>query len=193
MAPREGFTDAVVTFALMDGDNVNTKWFRNISFPLFIFNSIQVLGNAREAVRRRGAPARPAGRPARRDDQQGDRGRLGRPARREGAALAPGDVHLPRRRQDGRLPRPMGARRPAAVRGQPVRRPRERPRPPRPGPRGRPRRPRPRRTRSRSATTPSPAPAKPSRSARNAGGPSPCWSLGVLLVEWYIYNRRVYI
>ena len=48
--PREGYTDAVVTFPLLDGDNFNTTWFKNISFPLFLFNSLQVLGNAREAV-----------------------------------------------------------------------------------------------------------------------------------------------
>jgi hypothetical protein len=50
VAPREGYSDAVVTFALMDGDNFNTNWYRNISFPLFLFNSLQVLGNARESV-----------------------------------------------------------------------------------------------------------------------------------------------
>ncbi|MDR3634666.1 MAG: BatA and WFA domain-containing protein [Isosphaeraceae bacterium] len=50
VAPREGFSDAVVTFGLMNGDQFNTNWFKNISFPLFLFNSIQVLGNARESV-----------------------------------------------------------------------------------------------------------------------------------------------
>jgi hypothetical protein len=50
VAPREGYSDAVVTFALMDGENFNTNWYRNISFPLFLFNAIQVLGNARESV-----------------------------------------------------------------------------------------------------------------------------------------------
>jgi Aerotolerance regulator N-terminal/von Willebrand factor type A domain len=49
-APREGYTDAVVTFPLLDGENFNTTWFKNISFPLFLFNSLQVLGNAREAL-----------------------------------------------------------------------------------------------------------------------------------------------
>ena len=48
MAPREGFTDAVVTFPLIDGTTPNTTWFRYISFPLFILNSIQALGNVRE-------------------------------------------------------------------------------------------------------------------------------------------------
>jgi hypothetical protein len=50
VAPREGYADAVVTFALMEGENFNTNWYRNISFPLFLFNAIQVLGNARESV-----------------------------------------------------------------------------------------------------------------------------------------------
>ena len=39
IAPREGFTDTVVTFPLMEGENFNTNWFRNISFPLFLFNA----------------------------------------------------------------------------------------------------------------------------------------------------------
>lgn len=50
VAPREGYSDTVITFPLMDGDNFNTNWYRNISFPLFLFNSLQVLGNAREAA-----------------------------------------------------------------------------------------------------------------------------------------------
>jgi hypothetical protein len=48
MAPREGFTDAVVTFPLVEGTTPNTTWFRFISFPLFVLNSIQTLGNVRE-------------------------------------------------------------------------------------------------------------------------------------------------
>jgi hypothetical protein len=50
VAPREGFSDTVVAFALMNGENFNTNWYRNISFPLFLFNALQVLGNARESV-----------------------------------------------------------------------------------------------------------------------------------------------
>ena len=50
VAPREGFSDTVVTFALLDGDKFNTNWFKNISFPLFLFNGLQVLGNARESI-----------------------------------------------------------------------------------------------------------------------------------------------
>jgi hypothetical protein len=47
--PREGFTDTVVTFPLIDGTTPNTTWFRYISFPLFILNGIQSLGNVRES------------------------------------------------------------------------------------------------------------------------------------------------
>jgi von Willebrand factor type A domain/Aerotolerance regulator N-terminal len=50
MATRDGYTDAVVTFPLMDGAAPNTTWFRYISFPLFILNSIQTLGNVREGT-----------------------------------------------------------------------------------------------------------------------------------------------
>ncbi len=50
IAPRQGFSDAVVTFPLMEGDKFNTNWYRNISFPLFLFNSLQFLGNAREST-----------------------------------------------------------------------------------------------------------------------------------------------
>jgi hypothetical protein len=50
IAPREGYSDTVVTFPLMDGDKFNTTWFKNISFPLFLFNGLQLLGNSRESV-----------------------------------------------------------------------------------------------------------------------------------------------
>ena len=50
IVPREGFTDTVVTFPLMDGTVPNTTWFRYISFPLFILNSIQALGNVHEGA-----------------------------------------------------------------------------------------------------------------------------------------------
>jgi hypothetical protein len=50
LAPREGFTDVVVTFPLLEGTTPNTTWFRYISFPLFILNSIQAMGNVREGA-----------------------------------------------------------------------------------------------------------------------------------------------
>jgi hypothetical protein len=41
----------VVTFAMLgEGGKLNSDWYRMISFPLFIFNSLQVLGNARDSV-----------------------------------------------------------------------------------------------------------------------------------------------
>jgi von Willebrand factor type A domain/Aerotolerance regulator N-terminal len=49
VVPREGFTDAVVGFPLLDGTNPNTTWFRYISFPLFLFNCVEALGNVRSA------------------------------------------------------------------------------------------------------------------------------------------------
>jgi hypothetical protein len=58
--PREGFTDAVVLFPLLDGSNPNTTWFRYISFPLFLFNSMQALGNVRAGT---GDEVRSPGRP----------------------------------------------------------------------------------------------------------------------------------
>ena len=50
VVPREGYSDAVVTFALMDGEKFNTNWFQKYSFPLFLFNSLEVLGNSREST-----------------------------------------------------------------------------------------------------------------------------------------------
>ncbi len=59
-APREGFTDVVVLFPLLDGTTANTTWFRFISFPLFLLNSMQALGNVREGT---GDETRSPGRP----------------------------------------------------------------------------------------------------------------------------------
>lgn len=50
IVPREGYSDTVVTFPLIDGANPNTTWFRFISFPLFILNALQSLGNMREGA-----------------------------------------------------------------------------------------------------------------------------------------------
>jgi hypothetical protein len=50
VAPREGYADAVVTFGLLEGDKFNTDWLKYISFPLFMYNSLQVLGNARDSI-----------------------------------------------------------------------------------------------------------------------------------------------
>lgn len=48
--PREGFSDTVVLFPLLEGTTPNTTWFRYISFPLFLYNSMQTLGNVREGT-----------------------------------------------------------------------------------------------------------------------------------------------
>jgi hypothetical protein len=50
VVPREGYTDTIFTFPLLDGTTPNTTWFRYISFPLFILNSIQAMGNVREGA-----------------------------------------------------------------------------------------------------------------------------------------------
>ncbi len=50
IVPREGYTDTVLTFPLMDGANPNTTWFKFISFPLFVLNTLQALGNMREGT-----------------------------------------------------------------------------------------------------------------------------------------------
>ena len=60
VAPRGGFLDAVVTFPLLDGSTPNTTWFRYISFPLFLFNAVQALGGGGGSED--AAPAQP-GRP----------------------------------------------------------------------------------------------------------------------------------
>ena len=58
--PRDGYIDTIVGFPLMDGTAPNSTWFRHLSFPLFILNSVQTLGNLRESSG--GAPGSP-GRP----------------------------------------------------------------------------------------------------------------------------------
>lgn len=47
--PRSGYVDAVVGFALVDGREFNTDWPLKVSFPLFLFNALEALGHAREA------------------------------------------------------------------------------------------------------------------------------------------------
>ena len=48
--PREGYTDAILTFSILDGQEANTDWPKFISFPLFLFNTVRVLGNARDSI-----------------------------------------------------------------------------------------------------------------------------------------------
>ncbi len=47
--PREGFADVVLTFPIMTGKDINTDWPRKYSFPLFLFHCLRVLGNVRES------------------------------------------------------------------------------------------------------------------------------------------------
>jgi hypothetical protein len=42
-APRDGFTDVVIGFALADEKTFNTDWFLKYSFPLFLSNCLQQL------------------------------------------------------------------------------------------------------------------------------------------------------
>ena len=48
VAPRSGFSDAVVGFLLVDGSKFNSNWQVKSSFPLFLYNTLRTLGNARE-------------------------------------------------------------------------------------------------------------------------------------------------
>lgn len=50
IAPRNGFADAVVAFGLIDGAEFNTNWPVRISFPLFLYNALRYLGNARDVA-----------------------------------------------------------------------------------------------------------------------------------------------
>lgn len=47
--PRAGYTDVIIGFKLMDGKNFNTDWQVRTSYPLFLLNVVQALGNLREA------------------------------------------------------------------------------------------------------------------------------------------------
>lgn len=49
VAPRGGFADCVIGFRLLDGEKFNTNWQLKTSFPLFLYNAIRTLGNARES------------------------------------------------------------------------------------------------------------------------------------------------
>ena len=60
VAPREGYSDTVFAFPLLAGQGVNTDWVRKFSFPLFIYNALQVVGNARDSA---GEEIHPPGQP----------------------------------------------------------------------------------------------------------------------------------
>jgi hypothetical protein len=46
---RGPFLDVVLGFGLLDGEAFNTTWPLKSGFPLFVFNSLRVLGNARDS------------------------------------------------------------------------------------------------------------------------------------------------
>lgn len=51
VAPREGYSDAVVAFSVpyaSEDRSLNTDWHTKYSFPLFLFNSLYTLGNIRD-------------------------------------------------------------------------------------------------------------------------------------------------
>jgi hypothetical protein len=47
---RGGFTDVVIGFGLMDGKTFNTDWQVRYSYPLFLLNVVRVLGNIRDTA-----------------------------------------------------------------------------------------------------------------------------------------------
>ncbi len=50
VTPRSGFVDAVIGFPLMVNREFNTDWPLKVSFPLFLANALEVMGNARESL-----------------------------------------------------------------------------------------------------------------------------------------------
>lgn len=58
--PRDGFIDVVLAFPILEGSNINTNWPLKYSFPLFFSNCLRLLGNTLETagdeVHRPGAP-----------------------------------------------------------------------------------------------------------------------------------------
>lgn len=49
IGPREGFEDLVLGFSLVNGDKVNTNWPLRVSFPLFVLNVLRYFGPEEEA------------------------------------------------------------------------------------------------------------------------------------------------
>ena len=51
IAPREGYSDAVIGFALFDEERkLNTDWHTKLSFPVFLFNTLNFLGNVEDTL-----------------------------------------------------------------------------------------------------------------------------------------------
>ena len=142
VSAREGYTDAVVMFPLLDGTTPNTTWFRYISFPLFLLNSMQAMGNVREgAGEELASPARPV---VLRVEAAGKDVQVTSADGRSVETLkrsSQGTYIYNQAATTGLYHARWSPIRRLAVRRQPVRLPRERPGPPRPGPRGRARKP----------------------------------------------------
>jgi hypothetical protein len=50
IAPREAYEDAVLGFALVEDDGLHTDWPMKLSFPLFLFNVLEYLGGVRDPL-----------------------------------------------------------------------------------------------------------------------------------------------
>ncbi|HEX7449039.1 MAG TPA: BatA and WFA domain-containing protein [Pirellulales bacterium] len=50
VAPREGYEDVVLGFAIFDSDHIDTNWVTRASFPVFVLNLVEYLGGTRSAV-----------------------------------------------------------------------------------------------------------------------------------------------
>jgi hypothetical protein len=198
-APRDGgFTDTVIGFPLVEGDRINSDWgIRSYSFPMFVYNAVTLLGGAREST---GAEVRRPGQPAVLDvessirraevtDPSGDRATIDRDGQGRLVVTNTGRTGLYAVRSV-EPPSP-----PADVRGFAVNLfdPRESDIATR-GlvPAGTPAN----RTESyriRIGYTEVAATRRMVRSIEDWWKPIALVALGIILVEWYIYNRRVYV
>ena len=50
IGPREGFEDLVISFAVFDPDHMDTNWFLRPSFPVFVLNLLEYLGGTRATL-----------------------------------------------------------------------------------------------------------------------------------------------
>ncbi|QDV33852.1 vWA domain-containing protein [Tautonia plasticadhaerens] len=51
ISPRDGYSDAVIGFSIYrEGDQLNTDWHTKLSFPVFLYNTLRFLGNVQEAL-----------------------------------------------------------------------------------------------------------------------------------------------
>lgn len=50
IGPREGFEDVVVGFEIFSADGVNTDWPKSRSFPIFMMNAVKYLGGVRTSL-----------------------------------------------------------------------------------------------------------------------------------------------